>query len=70
MALNIAKRKRNSLKKLYRLASKLNIDITNLNNILSIKMNSKCSSREYLQLKTQQELCRRKYLETTERLEK
>ena len=33
-------------------------------------MNVECSRREYLELKTQQEACRIKYLERTGRLEK
>ena len=68
LALKIAKGKRTNYKELNRLASKWNIDITNLNNIWSIKINIERSRRDYLDLKIQQEACRRKYLKTTERL--
>ena len=44
------------------------MDISDLNNKWSIKMNIEYSRREYLNLRAQQEALRRKYLETTGRI--
>ena len=44
------------------------MDISDLNNKWSIKMNIEYSRREYLNLRAQQEVLRRKYLETTGRI--
>ena len=45
-------KKRTNHKELNRLASKWNMDITNLNNMYSIKINIEHSRKEYLKLKT------------------
>ena len=55
-------------RELTRLANKWNMDISDLNNKQSIKMNIERSRREYLNLRAQQEALRRKYLETTGRI--
>ena len=44
------------------------MDISDLNNKWSIKMNIERSRREYLNLRAQQEALRRKYLEITGRI--
>ena len=44
------------------------MDISNLNNKWSIKMNIEYSRRDYLNLRAQQEVLRRKYLETIGRI--
>ena len=46
------------------------MDIINLNNVWSIKMNIEHSRREQLELKTQQEACRKQRLKITGRLAK
>ena len=55
-------------RELIRLANKWNMEISDLNNKWSIKMNIECSRRDYLNLRVQQEALRRKYLETTGRI--
>ena len=70
MMLKAAQGGRTNTRELNRLASKWNIDTSNLNNIWSLKMNVERSRREYLVLKAQQAVHRRKYLERTGRLAK
>lgn len=70
MVLKAAQGARTKTRQLNRLASKWNIDISDLHNIWSIKMNVERSRREYLDLKAQQVVYRRRYLERTGRLAK
>ena len=57
-------------RELQRLANKWNIDLNHQENIWSLKMNVERSRREYLELKAQHEIHRRRYLERTGRLAK
>ena len=70
MMLKAAQGTRTNTRELNRLASKWNIDASNLDNVWSLKVNVERSRREYLDLKAQQVACRRKYLERTGRLAK
>ena len=68
--LKAAQGTRTNTKELNRLASKWNVDASNLDNVWSLKVNVERSRREYLNLKAQQVAHRRKYLERTGRLAK
>ena len=70
MVLKAAQGARTNTRELHRLASKWNIDVSDLSNIWLLKMNVERSRREYLDLKAQQVAHRKKYLERTGRLSK
>ena len=70
MILKAAQGTRTNTRELNRLASKWNIDASNLDNVWSLKVNVERSRRECLDLKAQQVACGRKYLERTGRLAK
>ena len=70
MTLRAAQGVRTNTRELNRLASKWNIDVSNLGNIWSLKMNVEQARREHVDLKAQQAVLRRKHLERTGRLAK
>ena len=70
IALKVSQGDRTKTNELHRLANKWNMDVSNLRNTWSLKMNIEHSRRECLDLKAQQVAYRRKHLEGAGRLSK